>query len=235
MHLQNVTNARECEEANMKTKEHLYSLRLIWSREANDDIYDDAVILESLHPHKSLRELHISGYGDIKFPTWMSPEKISLLPNLASITIESCYQCQQLPAFGELPFLRLLKLYSFYMLEDIGHNSNSSSYFPSLKELVLFDLPLLRDWPRDSVVIERSKMTTEPLDIQQQRSMHRMQSFPCLTKLTIINCPRLTSLPVPPLLEELVTHNITVELQRSLVDVQVVNFSNLPDLKFSGV
>ncbi|XP_071931696.1 disease resistance protein RGA2-like [Coffea arabica] len=229
MNLERVGNTRECEASNMKDKKYLCSLRLNWSRETNDDMYDDAVVMECLRPHKNLRELHISGYGDVKFPTWMSARITSVLPNLVNISIERCSYCQELPPFGELPFLRVLKLYSLNKLNFICHNSTSSSYFPSLKELVLYDLPLLSDWPRNSIVNQMREMTIEPQKIQQRNSMHEMQGFPSLTKLTIIDCPRLMSLPCPPSLEELVIHNITEELQRSLISVQAISLSSLPE------
>lgn len=229
MNLECVRKTRECKDANMKGKKYLWSLGLNWSRETNDDIYDDAVVMECLHPHKNLRELHISGYGDVNFPTWMSAKITSVLPNLVNITIERCSYCQQLPPFGELPFLRVLKLYSLNMLNYICHDSNSSSYFLSLKELVLFDLPLLSDWPRNSILNQTREMTIEPQKIQQRHSMHEIQGFPSLTKLTIIDCPKLISLPCPLSLEELVIHNITEELQRSLNSVQAMSLSSLPE------
>ncbi|KAL7204430.1 hypothetical protein ACSBR2_017494 [Camellia fascicularis] len=95
---------------------------------------------------------------------------VSWLPNLVRITIQNCRRCQLLPWFGDLPFLEILKLKSLSALVYIDNNNIQSSpfagaagapsssrsnvmsaarggsLFPALKKLLLFDLPLLKEW-----------------------------------------------------------------------------------------
>ncbi|KAK9283749.1 hypothetical protein L1049_011999 [Liquidambar formosana] len=236
-HLEHVKNATsESKEANMKGKQYLQALRLYWYREDDDGGDADDALLEGLQPHQNLKELHLCGYGCVRFSSWLMASMVTLLPNLVKITFESCVRCQHLPPFGQLPFLKVLELYILTALEYIDDDntspssSNSASeargclFFPSLKELKLYELPLLKEWPREVVIVNNYGSTTAIAALQQQQEVSLL-SFPCLTTLNIKDCPSLTSMPLLPNLEELMIENVTEKLLQSLMMVAATNSS----------
>ncbi|KAF7824711.1 putative disease resistance RPP13-like protein 1 [Senna tora] len=83
--------------------------------------------------------------------------------------------CVSLPPLGQLPFLEKLRIFGLDGLRVIGnefYGSNSSSYAPfrSLSTLGIKDMKELEEW----------------------NICYEGDSFPCLQKLFIMNCPKLT-------------------------------------------
>ncbi|KAA8515679.1 hypothetical protein F0562_018710 [Nyssa sinensis] len=214
VHLEHVNNVLlESKEADMKEKQHLQALSLNWYREDGNGKDADVMLLEGLQPHQNLKELHINGYGGVRLPSWMMLNMVSLLPNIVVITIMSCHRCQRLLQFDQLPSLKVLKLYGLDALEYITTTTTITAttnfvngvregvFFPSLEELVLYDLPLLNElWPSNVEPIS-SFLGTEVASARQQRQQPSLQFFPCLTKLTVVDCPLL--MPYRVYLEEL--------------------------------
>uniref|UniRef100_A0A803M608 Uncharacterized protein n=1 Tax=Chenopodium quinoa TaxID=63459 RepID=A0A803M608_CHEQI len=160
-----------------------------------DDGRNDKAILEGLQPHHNLRKLLIEGYGDDSFPNWASLGGLSLaLPNLLHIELNNLPTCRHLPSFGELAFLEKLILLMLEKVEymETGKLSlppSSTSQpattlcFPSLKRLTLFRMYELKGW----------------LEALGEENQHlSWPSFPKLSKLSIINCPKLQSMPFSP-------------------------------------
>ncbi|XP_059428669.1 putative disease resistance protein RGA4 [Corylus avellana] len=200
----------ECKAANLKEKQHLLSLDLQWSIKegviASDDIVDDEVLLEVLQPHPNLKRLRLQGNYGARLPIWLSS-----LTNLVRFELGGFTKCQYLPPLNQLPSLKVLRLDQMDALEYIssgsGDSNEFSSFFPSLKEIILFLCPNLKGWwrRRDSSVEVNSdshnfvEITEHPL----------LPSFPRLSILAIWNCPMLTSMPMFPHLEEVLVLNNT--------------------------
>ncbi|KAL5778735.1 hypothetical protein ACOSQ2_009472 [Xanthoceras sorbifolium] len=236
-------SSEESKEANLKGKQQLGVLRLEWEREVNDHqvIAEDEVLLENLQPHSNLKELHVYGYRGGRFPHWILSDLSLLLPNLREIIIWRCYRCLQLPLFSQLPMLKVLQLEEVTAVEYIEnhsvHNFSSSSssrnntargegppaaFFPSLKQLRLFDLRNLKGWWREVTDATRENNDEETAasvaEKQPPQQDWLLPSFPHLSKLVIGHCPKLASLPLHECLEELELKNVSAKLvQTSLM------------------
>ncbi|PRQ38991.1 putative P-loop containing nucleoside triphosphate hydrolase, leucine-rich repeat domain, L [Rosa chinensis] len=236
-HLEHVDNVTiDSRSSNLSSKQYLESLKLIWSRDDDSESNEDHMVLEGLQPHQNLKVLHIAGYCGVQFPNWLMNNAASSLPSLVELTIEGCLRCQHLPPLDQLPSLKFLKLYSLSCLEHINNSYSSPScslvgggreplFFPSLKELTLYDLPLLKEWQTCS---DQDGTTTMPK--QQQLS------FPSLTKLTIVDAPNLMSMPMLPLVEELLMDTVSEKLLQSMLMTAAsesqTSSSSLARLKF---
>ncbi|KAL0006767.1 hypothetical protein SO802_008269 [Lithocarpus litseifolius] len=183
--------------ANLRAKQYLDRLTLSWA--ANDfcfcsdfDNDSDEKLLEGLQPHQNLKFLSVRGYGGVRFSSWLP-----LLTNLVHLSLFSCKRCQQLPRLSQLHSLERLSLDNMEVLEyisdgDINEEVPTSSFFPSLKSILILICPNLKGW-------WRSTSTTD----HQQHPHHRsLPSFHHLSNLEIRCCPNLTSLPPFPYLEE---------------------------------
>lgn len=193
--LENVSNAVEASEANLKEKPNIQKLLLCWNtsayrqmiqaaRQANEDSFVEALtvhwdssskasedVLEALQPHASLKNLCISFFEGRTLPSWMM--KLSLL-GLSEVTLSSCIRCEHLPAFGRLPCLKVLTLTQVSAVKCLDLEFyGSDNAFPLLEELNLSEMLELEEW-------------SAPVD---------GEIFPSLTKLSISECRKLKSLP----------------------------------------
>ncbi|PUZ54311.1 hypothetical protein GQ55_5G121100 [Panicum hallii var. hallii] len=174
--LNNVVDGQEALAAKLRTKEHLRTLHLIWE-------WDCTVIpsgqkeevLEGLQPHLDLKELMIKGFPVVRFPSWLAS---SSLPNLQTIHICNC-KSKVLPPLGQLPFLKNLNIAGATEVTQLGREFTGfgqQKCFPALEELLLEDMPNLREWMFDDAE----------------------QLFPQLTELGLFRCPKLKKLPPLP-------------------------------------
>ncbi|KAA8515664.1 hypothetical protein F0562_018725 [Nyssa sinensis] len=240
--------SKELRKPNLKAKQYLQDLRLEWKPE-NEDADAGTTVLEDLQPHSNLKKLAITGFGGFRFPNWMMVNMVSSVPNLVEITLAECRKCQHLPWFGQLSLLKSLYFGSLISLEYIHNNSVQSSssdsssslrgnvvnvakegpFFPSLKQLVLFNLALLKEWSRE-VVIANDDMKIVPAP--QKVSL---LSFPRLTYLEIFDCSSLETVPLLPSLEELIMRAVSGKLLQSMTRVietdSSIPSSPLPSLK----
>nr|KJB46401.1 hypothetical protein B456_007G365800 [Gossypium raimondii]KJB46402.1 hypothetical protein B456_007G365800 [Gossypium raimondii] len=190
-----VKNAKEkFKAANLKEKQHLSSLALEWYDDGGGGGDDKS--LEDLQPHPNLKELCIRGWrGDAKFPSWLP-----LLTNLVYMTIDGV-NFKQIQSFAQFPCLKGLEIHDCTKLEYMDDNSpkgsqgEPQSFFPSLKHLSLGDCPNMKSWWR----------TTKPIDDDSNEDDTTVMgtstmAFPCLSSLTIQNCP-LTLMPLYPSLD----------------------------------
>ncbi|XP_077218330.1 putative disease resistance protein RGA4 [Tasmannia lanceolata] len=178
--LENVRNAMDAKKANLKGKWGLRLLCLSWSNnvDANNMIDNDESVLEGLQPHTNLKVLGIFYYTGFKFPSWLMD--CSLLPNLVEIKLVSCKNCEHLPPFGQLRFLKILIIEDMdgvkYMSNESDEKDSVKSLFPSLEILKIYNMPNLEAWSR-------------------KVGAREILLFPCLRSLWIYECPKLTSLP----------------------------------------
>ncbi|XP_028960868.1 putative disease resistance protein RGA3 [Malus domestica] len=170
----------------LKEKQHLHSLGLFWKKGDDVNAVDEEDIImsmEALQPHSNLKQLFVSDYGGVRFASWFSS-----LINIVHLTLVSCERCQHLPPLDNLPSLKILVLSRLKKLEYISANESSNSksdemmrmsFFPSLEYLCLESCPVLKGWWR-------------------AHTHDSASSFPCLSELTIMSCPNLTSMPLYP-------------------------------------
>ncbi|XP_016652641.1 PREDICTED: putative disease resistance protein RGA1 [Prunus mume] len=210
----------------LKEKRHLYSLTLHWmgiERENSDAVEEESDVIiksmEALQPHSSLKELVLEGYPGARFASWFHS-----LTNIVNLGLYDCDRCQHLPPLDHLPFLKSLTLSELRNLEHISAKdkvkdfagdemmmmsaaSPSTTFFPSLESLYLFECPNLKGWWRNETASASAS------------------SFPCLSTLEICDCPNLTSMPLYPNLHSL-------ELENSSWKVLPSSFVPSSKLKF---
>ncbi|KAL6853802.1 hypothetical protein ACP4OV_019831 [Aristida adscensionis] len=173
--LNNVAEGQDALSAKLKTKEHLRTLHLIWDEDCTTATSEQQEVLDGLQPHPDLKDLMIKGFPGVRFPSWLAS---SSLPNLQSIHIYNC-RSKMLPPLGQLPFLRSLDIAGATEVTQLGHEFTGFGQpkcFPALEELLLADMPKLREW-----IFDASE-----------------QLFPQLTELGVIGCPELRKLPPLP-------------------------------------
>ncbi|XP_065633822.1 disease resistance protein RGA2-like [Quercus suber] len=199
--------------ANLKEKEHLSGLGLYWNPEGYDGGHagesDDENSMDGLQPHQSLKSLEVKGYMGVRVSSWLS-----FLTNLAELRIGDCKKCQYLPPLYQLPSLRVLFIWDMngleYMTEGDMNDEISASlaspstFFPSLERLCLRDCPNLKGWWRS---VDKGNEATTTSTISSSSSTNHyhqhMPYFPRLSYLWLVNCPKMTCMPLFPNLEEM--------------------------------
>lgn len=162
LEIKNLSNARgsEAKEAILDRKQYLECLRLDWRGQPATLESEVAVlvVMESLQPHRNLKELSIDHYTGVRFPNWMMNDGLDLLlPNLGKIQISSCVRTKVLPPFAQLPSLKYLELSNLIAVECMmDYPSSAKPFFPSLKTLQLSDLPNLKGWGMRDVAAEQA-------------------------------------------------------------------------------
>ncbi|XP_034922129.1 putative disease resistance RPP13-like protein 1 [Populus alba] len=169
--LQNVVDARDAAEANLKDKKHLDKLRLTWDGDTHDTQHITST-LEKLEPNRKVKDLEIDGYGGVRFPEWIGQSSFS---NIVSLKLSGCTNCTSLPPLGQLASLKALSIEGFDKVVTVGSEfyGNCTAMkkpFESLKILSFRRMPEWREWISD----EGSR-----------------EAFPLLEFLSITECPNL--------------------------------------------
>jgi Leucine-rich repeat (LRR) protein len=170
--LQNVVDARDAVEANLKGREHLDELRFTWDGDTHDPQHITST-LEKLEPNRNVKDLQIDGYGGLRFPEWVGESSFS---NIVSLKLSRCTNCTSLPPLGQLASLEYLSIQAFDKVVTVGSEfyGNCTAMkkpFESLKTLFFERMPEWREWISD----EGSR-----------------EAYPLLRDLFISNCPNLT-------------------------------------------
>ncbi|MCD7469373.1 hypothetical protein HAX54_008343 [Datura stramonium] len=195
--LELVCNREEARTAYLREKPHITKLAYFWFHDKLEGCETiDEHVLDGLQPHPNLKTLEVMDYLGTRFPSWFSEE---LLPNLVTLKLSGCKRCKKVPSLGQLKFLRHLELIGFHELEGIGSkfygvevNNNGSSnnntniqVFPSLKELVFWNMPSLIEWKEVQLLATGN----------DGREGVGVRTFPKLEKLKIWKCPLLKGTP----------------------------------------
>ncbi|XP_043714810.1 putative disease resistance protein RGA1 [Telopea speciosissima] len=198
--LENVKNSMDAKEANLIRKINLVWLTLSWSPINYIDHHHESHIiqeenasseevLQGLQPPASIKTLAIENYQGMKFPSWM--EDYLSLQNLVTIKLSNCKRCEHLPPLENLPLLNFLDVRgmdSIRFLGDGTHNGNGLvKGFPLLEDLYLENMPNLE-----------GLFLNVPIDQGRE-----VVVLPCLMKMRITNCDKLTTLPLLPSLQSL--------------------------------
>ncbi|KAL7245480.1 hypothetical protein ACSBR2_000751 [Camellia fascicularis] len=194
-------------------QKQLHSLGLSWgddeaksdhspSRQPLEGHHTDHIhaetLLNLLKPNNTLRKLILNGYSGAMFPQWMNDV---MLPNLTELVLNNCRRCEKLPTLGQLPFLKVLNMQGLDAVASIGSEfygiEGRGTAFPSLEQLTLKDFPSLQSW----------------------ESEDSQDALICLQRLTIIECPRLKTMPRFPTLQHLELQNCNARVLRSAAEL----------------
>ncbi|KAH0461275.1 hypothetical protein IEQ34_008850 [Dendrobium chrysotoxum] len=176
--LENVKDGEEACSAKLCAKRRLTDLTLCWSNTDSKNIDLDESVLDNLQPPKCLKNLRIKSYMDARSAIWMN--NVNPISNLEKILLANCLECETLPPFGQLPYLKSLKLYNMpkvRWLESKFNGNDKYHAFPLLEELSIRRLEALEDWFEAGVAAEDGCL------------------FPRLIELELKNCPKLKELP----------------------------------------
>ncbi|KAL6132465.1 hypothetical protein ACLB2K_064708 [Fragaria x ananassa] len=140
----------------------------------------DMEILNGLQPHRDLESLSIwNCEASILLPNW-----ILSLHKLKRLDLGYFGNCELLSGpLGKLPSLESLKFYKMNKVKKVGvelwlgvDDDGSSSLFPKLKTLEFFFMDRWEEWEGDF-------------------QNNNIIIMPCLSKLEILGCPKLGTLP----------------------------------------
>ncbi|CAM0908204.1 unnamed protein product [Alopecurus aequalis] len=196
--LENVSSYEEACKAELNKKPYLHSLNLEWSSASrNNSLPADAKVIEGLQPQQDIKVLNIRRYCGTETPRWLQS-----LQQMRSLHLINCRSLAMLPPLGHLGSLRYLHLKELCAVDRIGHEfyGTGDVAFPSLRFLEFDDFPRLHDW---SGIEDRN-------------------SFPCLERLVIMDCPELVE--IPPFFST--TREVTIERTRFMPYMRLAPFSS---------
>ncbi|XP_059657151.1 putative disease resistance protein RGA3 [Cornus florida] len=209
--LERVENWMDAREANLIEKQNIYSLILYWTFEVESEssLAENAErVLDALEPHPNIKELKIISYPGTSFPLWM---REPVLENLVTVQLFDCDNCQNLPPFGRLRFLKELRIgwmkdVKYIDNDDSGHGGAAGMKFPSLERLGIIELPSLerlsREEEKDVVVFPRLSFLVikdcPQLTLPCLSSLNLLRAWGCSDVLlnSISNLTRLTDLEI---------------------------------------
>ena len=208
--IKNLTHRKDAEleykAANMKGKRNLEGMALEWiNGDVNEvDVGYDEKLLEALEPFQSLKLLELNGYMGVKYPRWLSS-----LKNLVRLTLYSMKNCQDVLPLHQFPFLKTLRLNDVPSLEYISLMSKSVN-LPPLELLKIMNCPNLKGWweRRSDTIKDYEDDDDNYGEISMIKAKnHSLASFSHLSTLHIYGCPKLSSMPLFPYVEELDLEN----------------------------
>ena len=204
--LQNVVDAMDVLDANLKGKELLEELEMQWDDNSSDrDLQKETTVLEELQPHNNLKQLIINGYCGGKFPNWLCKHSST---NMVSLHLHNCINCSSLPSLGQLGSLKNLSIKNIHRVqrlgdefcENIGHSLLKP--FSSLESLTIEGMLEWEEW--DSLEVEFPSLKKLSISNCPKLRRHLPKQLPKLTELKIYDCKQLVCcLPMAPSISKL--------------------------------
>ena len=204
--LQNVVDAMDVLDANLKGKELLDELEMQWDDNSSDrDLQKETTVLEELQPHNNLKQLIIYGYCGEKFPNWLCKHSFT---NMVSLHLHNCINCSSLPSLGQLGSLKNLYIKNIHRVQrlgdefcgNIGHSLLKP--FASLESLSFEGMLEWEEW--DSLEVEFPSLKMLSISNCPKLRRHLPKQLPELTELKIYDCKQLVCcLPMAPSICEL--------------------------------
>jgi len=191
--LQNVVDAQDALEANLKGMKQVKVLELRWDGDA-DDSQHQRDVLDKLQPHTGVTSLYVGGYGGTRFPDWIADISFS---NIVVLDLFKCAYCTSLPPLGQLGSLKELCIQEFEGVVVAGHEFYGSCTslkepFGSLEILTFVSMPQWNEWISDEDM-EAFPLLRE-LHISGCHSLTKAlpnHHLPSLTELNILDCQQL--------------------------------------------
>ncbi|KAF2319656.1 hypothetical protein GH714_017863 [Hevea brasiliensis] len=228
LELHNVIDVHQAFDANLRNKHNLVELELAWSMKF-DELRNkecEMQVLNLLQPHTCLKELKLSFYGGMKFPSWIGDPSFSKVVHLK---LCCCRNCMSLPSLGRLPLLRYLHVEGMDAVKTVDHEfygdgSPSDKPFPSLETLKFEDMCEWEKWlPSTGVDKEVEDKFPRLRELTLLNCPKLVGKLPCrlpsLVKLTICKCPKLGDSVISlPSLHELNLEECKMVAFRNMVD-----------------
>lgn len=230
--LENVFDSREASNAELKDL-NLKTLSLKWSSKfdnSRDEIVEFDVI-EKLQPCTKLKQLSIEYYGGTKFPKWLGDT--TSLSHLVQLELDNCERCISLPPLGQLPSLKDLCIRRLFAVESLGPEFLGEAVlepFPALETLEFEDMREWKDWRFSSDVANTEFPCLRRLTIKYcpKLSGKLPNYLPSLEKLEIYQCEQLVvSIPSLPMLNELEIVGCKEVVQTSIVEFRTLDLLEL--------
>ncbi|CAO1940453.1 unnamed protein product [Urochloa humidicola] len=209
--LENVRLLKEAQRLELSTKHNLFSLKLVWTLDA-DRLLEDQDLLGELVPPMSLKDMTLEGYSSPSFPSWFMAVSHHLL-NHTSINLFDLPECRILPPLGQLPYLESICLWKLPKVKKIESSiCGGKGAFPRLAKFRVNLMEGLEEW-----------YITYPGE-------HGVDEFvfPMLDEFGVMNCPRSSMWkPCPPKCREWTIDN-SDQVISSLEEVQISSNSTPP-------
>ncbi|KAI3931696.1 hypothetical protein MKW92_037844 [Papaver armeniacum] len=220
--LQRLNATEEAAEAQLHLKSQLSELLLDFdsiSAKWDDVLEKNSVLAENvlcvLRPHSNLKNLTISEYIGLNFPSWMG--NTEALTHLRRLELNRCIKCSELPALGLLPSLEELRISGLYNLKSFGVETFGGGQcithvaFPKLTSLLIQFASRLEVWEFGNEQVQVASI------------------MPCLTSIHLERCNALIALPVIGTLPSLQKLN-SLRLD-DLKNLEVINLGEMPCLQ----
>ncbi|KAL2326152.1 hypothetical protein Fmac_025210 [Flemingia macrophylla] len=205
----------KAKDINLTGKSNLRRLSLGWNKHIvadNNEMDKDSLILEGLLSHNNLKSLAVRGFEGMTISS-----SINSFTSVVRMNLSECTRLQHLPPLHllfNLTNLYLINLPCLVWIVINSNNDNSSTFFPSLKRIELYELHNLKGWCRCG---EEKK----PRDC-----CHGLN----ILDLSIVSCPNLNSLPLLSC-----TNYICLRKVNEKILQQAINHSKMETVELEGI
>ncbi|KAL2326148.1 hypothetical protein Fmac_025206 [Flemingia macrophylla] len=210
------SNPSKAKDINLTGKSNLRKLSLSWSKHivADDNEKDkDSLIVEGLLSHHNLKLLSIAGFEGMTISS-----SINSFTSVVRMGLFGCRRLQHLPPLHLLLHLIELHLSDLPCVEWIvinSDNDNSSTFYPSLKRIELYELHNLKGWCRCG---------------EEKRPRDCCHGLNILEYLIIESCPVLNSLPLHSCIKRIRLNKVNEKILQ-----QAVNHSKVDTVELERI